>query len=204
MSKHTPGPWKVKGGMYRHQFDVMKGMSALLAEGLNEADAHLIAAAPELYDFAVWAVNQFIGDSGTGISYWLDFPAFKKGLDAIIKAEGGEGGTSEVEDASEPTNEGMEMLERLGKSNAATDMYAAMKKFVDEYEGTYCSSMRWVEMFSEILAKAEGKGGEGCLVEAIHKFGECWIKGYSRHNPYHYKQAESLYNSKAAGKGGEA
>lgn len=48
----------------------------------------LAMAAPDLLKFAKWARGQMCGDSGTGASYWEQFPEFVAGMKAIKKAEG--------------------------------------------------------------------------------------------------------------------
>lgn len=97
-SKHTPGPWetsKVKGLHVTHIFKTMP-CSTLIAqtEGLNnEADAHLIAAAPELLE----ALKELLAHEGersydNGIGYETDSIALEKAKNiarsAIDKAEG--------------------------------------------------------------------------------------------------------------------
>lgn len=47
----------------------------------------LIAAAPDLLEFAKWAMGQLCGDSGTGETYWEQFQEFRKGKSAIAKVE---------------------------------------------------------------------------------------------------------------------
>lgn len=86
MSGHTPGPWRINGkksirgpnGEYIGQANWKNG----------EANASLIAAAPELLEFAKWAMGQLCGDSGTGESHWEQFKEFREGQAAIAKAEG--------------------------------------------------------------------------------------------------------------------
>ena len=71
MSKHTPGPWRVNGGgklrwisadskVATHSDDVNRNTPSdnMVCESVYEADARLIAAAPELLEalrmFVVW------------------------------------------------------------------------------------------------------------------------------------------------------
>lgn len=104
MSEHTPGPWKVgyrsidvgceneKAGGYAKLFDVRGwgyltgkggglGLDAELAYAIQQANAHLIAAAPELLAVAHEAFD-FLGgvDDAAAIRAKL--------IDAIAKAEG--------------------------------------------------------------------------------------------------------------------
>lgn len=53
-----------------------------------EANARLIAAAPDLLAFAKWAKETLIGESGAAWSHWEQFPEFRAGMKAIEKAEG--------------------------------------------------------------------------------------------------------------------
>lgn len=61
-----------------------------------EANANLITAAPELLDAVSWCIDQLQGDSGTGDSYWSEFPEYRAALAAYSKATGGapKGGAS--------------------------------------------------------------------------------------------------------------
>ena len=76
MSKHTPGPWKVhyegSGDFVVYSGDVEIGtawsqhahfMGSGEAELSNEANAHLIAAAPEMFDALERIANGDIGPS---------------------------------------------------------------------------------------------------------------------------------------------
>lgn len=91
MNAHTPGPWIVANG--KHIIDC-KGLELATLpndddwEDEHAANARLIAAAPELLDFAKWAIWQLCGYSGTGETHWEQFKEFRKGKDAIAKAEG--------------------------------------------------------------------------------------------------------------------
>ncbi len=89
--KHTPGPWKaVRSGA---QWEIWAGADAVVAlvpceEGtpdLIEADAHLVAAAPELLEalrfWERWYSEDCVDDAG---------PARHLGLAVIAKAEGRE------------------------------------------------------------------------------------------------------------------
>ena len=49
MSKHTPGPWRIKGEMTRRTLKGANGKSIVVVERwTKEEDACLIAAAPDL------------------------------------------------------------------------------------------------------------------------------------------------------------
>ena len=102
MSAHTPGPWFAGAAQWHRGSGPYKvpisGGGKTIANvltwqdwresGMNtEANARLIAAAPELLEFAKWAMGQFCGDSGTGESHWEQFEEFRKGQSAIAKAE---------------------------------------------------------------------------------------------------------------------
>jgi hypothetical protein len=63
------------GACYRYDID-----------GIDHADARLIAAAPEMLEALKWCVHQFQGDSGTGDSHWNDYPEYRAAKAAIAKA----------------------------------------------------------------------------------------------------------------------
>ena len=51
MSKHTPGPWEVRGASTRFAaFNVHGPKTNVVRDVLKEANAHLIAAAPDLLE----------------------------------------------------------------------------------------------------------------------------------------------------------
>ena len=60
-----------------------------ITEAEAEANARLIAAAPDLFAGLHWVLHQLQGDSGTGESYWEQFPQYRAAVAAIAKAEGG-------------------------------------------------------------------------------------------------------------------
>lgn len=91
MSAHTPGPWFIGASLGIHTNNGMPYIANVptgRGDKQREANARLIAAAPELLAFAKWAMGQLCGDSGTGESYWEQFQEFRKGKSAIAKAEG--------------------------------------------------------------------------------------------------------------------
>ena len=51
------------------------------------ANARLIAAAPEMLEALKWCVHQFQGDSGTGDSHWEDYPEYVKARDLLQALE---------------------------------------------------------------------------------------------------------------------
>ena len=87
MSKHTPGPWRCEPqpgqtvGKHTYTHCVMYGDDSI-ADTLTEADAHLIAAAPDLLKACKAACQdlEFRGDNLTCL--YKDIRA------AIAKAEG--------------------------------------------------------------------------------------------------------------------
>ncbi len=78
-TKHTPGPWFARQ-MFSGNWDIAaeNGNGATLARTPEEADAHLIEAAPDLLEAA-----EEIFKSSTS-----DHDAAKKLLTAIVKARG--------------------------------------------------------------------------------------------------------------------
>ena len=79
-TKWTPGPWSVDGTTDDVCIDVVAGpdgprFSLVLHCGSNPDDAHLIAAAPELYEFIAGLVDH----------RWLDHAAARK---LLAKARG--------------------------------------------------------------------------------------------------------------------
>ncbi len=69
MAKHTPGPWVVEGTLIAQESGINDSLEvAFLAElgggmdkRMREANARLIAAAPDLYDAAENALEALIG-----------------------------------------------------------------------------------------------------------------------------------------------
>lgn len=76
MSKHTPGPWKVKNDI------IYKGENEVIASCEDAKDVCLIAAAPELYE-----TLKLIWDS-TAVLNHLDLETLDLISKAIAKAEG--------------------------------------------------------------------------------------------------------------------
>lgn len=93
-AKHTPGPWNASlqdEAVFSESGDCIASthwMKAHVSPATNDANARLIAASPDLLEFAQWAMNQFCGDSGTGETHWEQFPEFVAGQAAIAKATG--------------------------------------------------------------------------------------------------------------------
>lgn len=87
MNKHTPGPWvarKINGAGWPGQrgfaIDFNEDQEQVVDFVYEEADAHLIAAAPELLEALEWALRDAAADE-------LD-PWFANARDAIAKARG--------------------------------------------------------------------------------------------------------------------
>ena len=87
-TKHTPGPWQVQivDGVVSvvHEGGFVFDSAFEVDEGPGEADAHLIAAAPDLLaacEVALKSAISFLGDGETS-------PVRRKLLAAIRKAEG--------------------------------------------------------------------------------------------------------------------
>jgi hypothetical protein len=109
---HTPGPWKVADRFYILMDDeVACEVAKVCDENLDDdmvhqadADARLIAAAPELLAALKVICDHLLtldsGDFGHGVKGWRDMDAtavdalvsssFRTAYDAIHKAEGGE------------------------------------------------------------------------------------------------------------------
>lgn len=93
-TKHTAGPWTVHESHNRHEISAPNGIVVQFSEpltpdgfSLNEADATLIAAAPDLLAACVQArgvVSQVIGHHSPG---WGE--ATLKMLDEAIEKAGG-------------------------------------------------------------------------------------------------------------------
>lgn len=71
MSQHTPGPWKVEDGIFvvgPDRVSIFGGASTKRSDDVCEANARLIAAAPEMFEYLcnlarVWAMSQ--GENAT-------------------------------------------------------------------------------------------------------------------------------------------
>lgn len=94
--KHTIGHWRVVIHNTTGERLVMPLSGTLCVATVNdyggmpaEANANLIAAAPELLDAVSWFIDQLQGDSGTGDSYWSEFSEYRAALAAYSKATGG-------------------------------------------------------------------------------------------------------------------
>jgi hypothetical protein len=93
VTKHTPGPWQFNGpeiyapnfrGVREHHYDVARVLHVMDDEG--EANALLIAAAPDLLSACKRAVHLYDHDDATSVLEWVNSPEFRA---AIAKAEGG-------------------------------------------------------------------------------------------------------------------
>lgn len=86
-STHTPGPWKATGKEVGTDYEATHGMVASIIGMPNrwetEANARLIAAAPDLYA-AVEALLALHADDGTRD----DVPEWKAARAALAKARG--------------------------------------------------------------------------------------------------------------------
>ena len=49
-AKHTPGPWKVSMNQIKSNYDTVAQVFTHLVQGRNEANARLIASAPDLLE----------------------------------------------------------------------------------------------------------------------------------------------------------
>ena len=98
MSAHTPGPWVAKGdevvGTHSMRFNLTTAGTPVIAHVCKhedteggfpyEANARLIAAAPELLDFAIAFVDLFNGDPNSP----LDQSMLGQARAAIARAKG--------------------------------------------------------------------------------------------------------------------
>jgi hypothetical protein len=102
MSRHTPGPWLVRQrDYYRDQYEIglsdfdglIKGLSGTrnghdgymhVSGCMSAADAHLMAAAPDLLE----ALEMMIADFGDYPAADRPVLAFERARDAIAKAKG--------------------------------------------------------------------------------------------------------------------
>lgn len=81
-SKHTPGPWRLNGNRTITVGDFGKPGS-FIAEVKNDANARLIAAAPELLEALEWLLHHVVRTQG------LDGPELNHVRETIAKATGG-------------------------------------------------------------------------------------------------------------------
>ena len=94
MSKHTPGPWRVVDSWNDHMVESQNGEEIIWQDGphhtptIKEADACLIASAPELLE-ALYAMLAYTADLNAiqGFDEY-DHAAVKKARAAIAKAKG--------------------------------------------------------------------------------------------------------------------
>ena len=94
MSKHTPGPWEVRPSANevinsdhgRLPFEIAAGYTLIGAVYENEADARLIAAAPDLLDALLEYKRMYEEVQPAG--GWQG--VYELGNEAIAKATGGE------------------------------------------------------------------------------------------------------------------
>lgn len=85
---HTPGPWRADSS-FAHFWMVDSGVGTI-AHGCHEADAKLIAAAPELLATAKRALDILEANYDEGDEEDADdMRAIRELRNAIIKAEGG-------------------------------------------------------------------------------------------------------------------
>ena len=96
MSKHTPGPWSVRGGQgddgyceYRHIYAPAAASKCVDAK-ISEADARLIAAAPDLLEALqrLRVEAQHFADNRIGEQFFR--AAIDGAVEAIAKATGGD------------------------------------------------------------------------------------------------------------------
>jgi len=96
MAKHTPGPWRVYSGWVHPCFDHPNPQgtndSTAICETLGpdkNANAHLIAAAPEMYEaleFCLWFINEWTLQDNDNKN--MRNKAAFKSENALRKAEG--------------------------------------------------------------------------------------------------------------------
>lgn len=89
--KHTPGPWAYRIGQHHTDFILSNGSVIEVEWRIAEANARLIAAAPDLLEALRDLVEATSGGDmgmGTAIFFPREFDAARA---AIAKAEGGEG-----------------------------------------------------------------------------------------------------------------
>ena len=56
-AQFTPGPWRVVSMAYNVKNGPQTEFGVVNGDRMNEADAHLITAAPELYEALQWAFD---------------------------------------------------------------------------------------------------------------------------------------------------
>ena len=89
MSKHTPGPWEWnKYGALLHEDEIVLGIDGgcRRCDYPNEADVHLIAAAPDLLEALESMLQSFLITQSLD-DYPIDAPC-NKARAAIAKAKG--------------------------------------------------------------------------------------------------------------------
>ena len=89
MSKHTPGPWEVDGVKFQGGYYFAQDNHLILGSAYREADAHLIAAAPEM----LAALRELVDDIEGPYAYDDDFKRIPMELERrittlIAKAKG--------------------------------------------------------------------------------------------------------------------
>lgn len=104
-SRPTPGPWfaaqcsaggwEVNVSPARHAQSVahmspVEVRGARYISGSEEANARLIAAAPDLLEALEWCLVQFEGESGAGVNHWETEPGYRAARSAHAKATGKE------------------------------------------------------------------------------------------------------------------
>ena len=84
-TKHTPGPWKVSMNLIKSNYDTVAQVFTHLVQGRNEANARLIAAAPDLLQELknIANANTVEWDDPTEFEAW----AKNRARAAIAKAE---------------------------------------------------------------------------------------------------------------------
>ncbi len=90
MSAHTPGPWTYKATAGNHDFAVYPeeaGRDVALVREFHEANARLIAAAPDLLEVARWVVDWF-GNMQEKNMEPEEFEVLAEARSAIAKATG--------------------------------------------------------------------------------------------------------------------
>ena len=92
MSKHTPGPWKVTAAQFGEGDEVAEVSYSIQMSRpeISQANADLIASAPELLEALRWLTHVCcgVGKGGNPPGSAERDAAIKAGQDAIAKAEG--------------------------------------------------------------------------------------------------------------------
>ena len=92
MSKHTPGPWRVVDSWNDHMVESQNGEEIIWQDGphdtptINEANARLIVAAPDLLEALESMLQSFLITQSLD-DYPIDAPC-NKARAAIAKAKG--------------------------------------------------------------------------------------------------------------------